>query len=210
MLEKLLFAILGAALTFLSSLVLEWIKAKLGRRKSIIDQWKMDYENAERLDGILALPNNDINKIKRDRFSKVFFKNEKANFQDLKLLLISNNPDYWSNDFFESKGYLNFIKNEENGDYTLITYDRPKYKVKLLISGYFISAILGLLPYIYSAKLMPIIKEEIASGSYLLLIIISLYMFGFLSNAYFSMRSASKEYSAKQFVLNFYKEGVHK
>lgn len=210
MLEKFLFAVLGAALTFLSSLVLEWVKAKLGRRKSIIEQWKMDYEIAERLDSILALPDNDVNKIKKARFSKVFLKNEKANFQDLKLLLLTNNPDYWSTDFFDSKDYLNFIKKEESGDYTLITYDRPKYKVKLLISGYFISAILGLLPYIYSAKLMPLLKEEIASGSYLLLTIISLYMFCFLSNAYFFMRKASKEYSAKQFVLNFYKEGIHK
>ncbi|WP_216070990.1 hypothetical protein, partial [Acinetobacter oleivorans] len=164
---------------------------------------------SEKIDYIFSLQDKKLNKLQKDRFAKLILKNHEATYKDLKLLIPISNCDYWSKKYFESKKYINLIKDEKSGDFIMITYDTPKSKIALLGSGYFVFAVLGLSPYIFSAQLFPFIKAQNEAFSTLLLIVIVLLAVLSICIALLCMTRAGREYSASQFVLNFYKYGVH-
>ncbi len=209
MVEKVILAFVSALLAIMGSFLLEYYKSSKDHKKRSADQWKVDLEAAERLDGIRILPDSNSNRLIKDRFSKFLLRNDKATFKDLTLLYTANNLDFWSEKYFKSKKYFNIIKDSLSGDYVLLTYDTSKYKIRAFIAGYFISAMLGFTPYIFSAQLVPVIKSHLNSGSYILLVSIIVLAFVCLAIAFTCLLRVGKEYSASQFVQNFYQNGVH-
>lgn len=209
MVEKVILAFVSALLAIMGSFLLEYYKSSKDQKKRSADQWRIDLEAAEKSDQIFKLPDNSLNRLIKDRFSKFLLRNDNATFKDLKLLFTAVNLDYWSDKYFKSKKFFNIVEDGLTGDYVLLTYDTSKYKIRAYITGYFVLAMMASTPYIFSAQLNPIIETQINSGSYALLILISLSALTCLVFALLCLFRVGKEYSASQFVQNFYQYGVH-
>ncbi|NNP75557.1 hypothetical protein A7P54_03870 [Acinetobacter sp. Ac_3412] len=200
MLEKILIAVLAATLTFLTSIYMEWFKSKIGHKKNVIDQWKTDFEVAEKLSGIFLLPNNKMTRPQKDRFSKLFFKNDNANFSDLKLLIDLKDLDNLAENYFRAKEYFYFIKDSENEDYKLITFEYPKFKMLLFLAGYLIFLILGALPYL-SNTFGLYLKSLVDSGAYVWFSILTSTILICFYISYVCVRKLSDIVKAKIFLV---------
>ncbi|MFW1842313.1 hypothetical protein ACG9YY_05055 [Acinetobacter pittii] len=209
MVEKVILAFVSALLAIMGSFLLEYYKSSKDQKKRSADQWKVDLEAAEKSESIFNLPDNNRNRLIKDRFAKFLLRNDNATFKDLKLLLTAKNLDYGSDKYFKSKKFFNIIEDGLSGDYVLLTYDTSKYKIRAYITGYFVLAMMASIPYIFSVQLNPVIRAHMDSGSYTLLILIVLSAFTCLAFALYCLFKVRQEYSASQFVQNFYQNGVH-
>jgi len=200
MLEKILIALLVATLTFLTSIFMELFKSKIGHKKSVLDQWKVDFEVSEKVSSIFALPDNKYYQIQKDRFSKLLFKNDNANFSDLKILIDLEDPESSAEHYFRFKKYFYFIKDSDKGDYKLITFEYPKFKMISLLMGYVIFLILGSLPYLLN-NVGFYLKSLVDSGSYFLFSIFTVLILFCFYISYTCLKSLSEIITARLFLV---------
>lgn len=178
--------------------------------KTTFDQRKIDFEAAKKIHEICALPDTDKNKLTKRRFAKFILNNDHAGFQDLLLLMRSNDIDYWSVEYFKNKKLLNVIyNNNTKSEIVLLTYDFSNTKIILLAIGYFIFAMLAAIPYIFSGWFIGLVENAKQDHSYFLVsFIITICILSFLI-AIWCLRKVMKERTAKDFVIRFYERGIY-
>lgn len=82
MVEKVILAFVSALLAIMGSFLLEYYKSSKDQKKRSADQWKVDLEAAEKSDSIFNLPDNNRNRLIKDRFAKFLLRNDNATFKD--------------------------------------------------------------------------------------------------------------------------------
>ncbi|MRT37142.1 hypothetical protein GJV03_08225 [Acinetobacter sp. RIT698] len=203
MLEKLV----GTILTIIAGFLIEWWRSSRDNSKRSTEQRKTDFDISEKLNDVLAASDDDVNRPKKNRYSKLILRNDNADIIDLKFLIKSVNLDYWAPKYFKSKKFITLIRNSETNEIILLSYDSSKTKIRWLFVGYLVFAMIGFSPYIFSVEFERYINKSLENQSYIFVLMI-IGAFASLILAYSCMRQAGQEYSAKTFVRSFNERGL--